>query len=125
MMHGSGRPQVVQAPGEAPLGQTLFRGWRGKCPRCGEGQLFRAYLKVRENCPACGQEFRGFRADDGPAYVTILIAGHLSIPFMSWGAGWENPLLTVALLSTAVVVASLALLPRVKGAFIGILWRSQ
>ena len=115
---------VARAPAEAPMGQTLLRGWRGRCPRCGEGGLFRAYLKVREECPACGQSFRGLRADDGPAYVTILIAGHLAIPLMYWGAEWENMWASVAAISGVVLVGSLALLPRVKGAFLGVLWRS-
>ena len=116
---------VEDTPADAPLRQTLARGWRGRCPRCGEGAMFGGYLKVREACPSCGQTFRGFRADDGPAYVTILIAGHLAIPFMAWGAGWENPFLAVVMVSGVVLAGSLALLPRVKGAFIGVLWRSQ
>ena len=79
---------------------------------------------MREECPSCGQSFRGLRADDGPAYVTILIAGHLAIPLMYWGAEWQNLWASVAAISAVVLVGSLALLPRVKGAFLGVLWRS-
>lgn len=115
---------VARAPADAPLGQTLLRGWRGRCPRCGEGGLFRAYLKVREECPVCAQSFRGLRADDGPAYVTILIAGHLAVPLIYFGAEWDSPLLAVLSVSAVVLAGSLVLLPRVKGAFLGVLWRS-
>ena len=64
-------------PAERPLRPALWRGWRRKCPRCGEGPLLTSYLKVRPTCPACGQELHHHRADDGPAYLTILIVGHL------------------------------------------------
>ena len=44
-------------------------------PACGEGPLMAGYLTVRDACPACGTELHHHRADDGPAWATILIAG--------------------------------------------------
>ncbi len=64
---------------ERPLGLAVRRGLAGRCPRCGEGRLFRAYLKVNDACPACGEDFTPQRADDAPAYVTILIVGHFVV----------------------------------------------
>ena len=40
------------------------------------------YLTVRHACPACGTELHHHRADDGPAWATILITGHLLAPLM-------------------------------------------
>ena len=36
------------------LESDLVRGLRGLCPCCGKGRLFRAYLKVSDDCPECG-----------------------------------------------------------------------
>lgn len=112
-------------PAEATLGETLLRGARGRCPRCGKGAIFSGYLKVKADCEVCGETFRGLRADDGPAYITILIAGHLMVPFLVWGAEWDDALSAVLVLSLGVLTFSLVLLPRVKGAFLGMLWRHR
>ena len=39
---------------------------------------------MRASCPVCGEEFHHHRADDGPAYLTILIVGHLMAPVLLW-----------------------------------------
>ena len=62
------------------LWTALKRGFRGRCPRCGDGKLFRAFLKVDDHCSACGQDFTPHRADDLPAYLVIIIVGHLLVP---------------------------------------------
>ena len=59
---------------------SLKRGFRGRCPRCGEGKLFRAFLKVDNNCSVCGLDFTPHRADDLPAYLVIVIVGHIVVP---------------------------------------------
>ena len=55
--------------------QAMKRGFRGRCPRCGEGKLFRAFLKTADSCSVCGQDFTPHRADDLPAYLVIVIVG--------------------------------------------------
>ncbi|MEO8531543.1 MAG: DUF983 domain-containing protein, partial [Deltaproteobacteria bacterium] len=67
---------------DEPLKPVLWRGWRGRCPRCGEGRMLHSYLKVNAVCPHCGQELFHQRADDGPAYLSILIVGHLMVPVL-------------------------------------------
>lgn len=100
---------------------ALSRGLRGRCPHCGEGRLFRTYLKVNPTCPACGVNLARYPADDGPAYFTILIVGHLVIVpvlFIPWV--WQGPtLVTVPVTLGFLAAVTLALLPIVKGAFIG------
>lgn len=70
------------APAPVPLsiGTTLRRGLRGRCPRCGEGRLFRGYLRVVEECAACHVPLGHIRADDAPPYFTIFIVGHVLLP---------------------------------------------
>ncbi|AWM78051.1 hypothetical protein HYN04_09980 [Phenylobacterium parvum] len=110
--------RMTQSPAFAT---ALSRGLRGRCPHCGEGRLFRTYLKVNPACPACGVDLARYPADDGPAYFTILIVGHLVIVpvlFIPWV--WQGPtLVTVPVTLGFLAAVTLAFLPIVKGAFIG------
>ncbi len=106
---------------------AMMRGWRGRCPACGEGPLMAGYLTVRDSCPACGTELHHHRADDGPAWATILIAGKLLAPlmlfvFVTWRPeGWVMALG----FSVAFVAFCLLLLPRLKGVFVGLQWAKR
>ncbi len=62
--------------------QAMWRGFRGRCPACGEGRLFRSFLKVNESCSECGEELHHHRADDFPAYLVIVIVGHIVVPLV-------------------------------------------
>ena len=106
------------------LVEALRRGALGRCPNCGQGRLLRGYLAVEPRCAVCGQDFTPFRADDGPAYLTILLVGHLVVaPLLCFPFIWMwNPLVVVALSLSLVLGVTLTALPRVKGAFIGLLW---
>lgn len=106
---------------------ALLRGWRRKCPNCGSGPMLKGYLKVRDHCPVCLEDLHHHRADDGPAYLTILIVGHLMAPlllvvFEMWR---PEPLVLIAIFSIGTVGLSLYLLPRLKGAMIGFQWARQ
>jgi uncharacterized protein (DUF983 family) len=104
--------------------QSIKRGFRGRCPRCGEGKLFRAFLKVDNACSVCGQDFTPHRADDLPAYLVIVIVGHIIVPLALWiETDYSPPVaLQLAIYLPLTVVASLALLQPVKGAVVGIQW---
>jgi uncharacterized protein (DUF983 family) len=112
---------------ERPLKPALLRGWKRVCPNCGSGPIFNGYLTVREACPVCSQELHHHRADDGPAYVTILIAGHLLGPLML--AAFEifrpDPILLSLIFILFFVALALFLLPRIKGAFINLQWAKR
>ena len=116
-----------QIDDERPLRPALLRGWKRCCPNCGQGPMLKAYLKVRDTCPICGEELHHQRADDGLAYMTILIVGHLLAPvFMILYTKWRpEPLTMVAILSVGVVALSLYLLPRIKGAFVALQWAKR
>jgi uncharacterized protein (DUF983 family) len=109
---------------DRPTKQAMRRGWARRCPNCGVGALLHSYLKVNESCGTCGQDLHHHRADDGPAYLTILIAGHLMAPLLLWVySTWQPDPLTMALSFTVLFVAlSLYLLPRLKGVLVAIQW---
>ena len=104
--------------------QALKRGFRGRCPRCGEGKLFRAFLKVNNACSACGQDFTPHRADDLPAYLVIVIVGHIVVPLaLMIETDYAPPVaLQLAIYLPLTLVASLTLLQPVKGAVVGVQW---
>lgn len=112
---------------ERPLGTAVRRGWRRRCPNCGSGPLLKGYLRVRDTCPVCGEELHHHRADDGPAYLTILIVGHVLAPLFLWVYGvWRpEPLVTITIFSVGTVALSLYLLPRLKGVIVGIQWSKR
>lgn len=114
----------AQSIDERPIGPALLRGWRRRCPNCGTGPLLRSYLKVHDTCAVCGEEMHHQRADDGPAYITILVVGHIVGPAVLWAfVKWRpDPLVLTAIFSVATVALSLWLLPRIKGAFVALQW---
>ncbi len=114
---------VVAAP---KLWNTLLNGVKGKCPACGAGSLFSSYLKRREACPSCGESFDGLDADDGPAWLGIVISAHV--------VGWllltmETSMtlsygVELAILLPTTVATVLLVLPPAKGLFIAHMWWS-
>ena len=65
---------------ERDTATAMRRGFFGRCPNCGQGKLFRAFLKVADKCAVCGEDFSHHRADDAPAYFNIVIVGHIVVP---------------------------------------------
>lgn len=98
-----------------------------RCPNCGRGKLFAGYIKHVDRCADCGENFSEIRADDGPAWLTIIIVGHLLAPFMlatipsSTLPDWALTLMWIIL----IVVLSMVTLPRAKALFIALIWRSR
>lgn len=108
--------------------RAMRRGWSRRCPNCGKGPLLRGYLKVRDECPVCRQELHHHRADDGPAYLTILVVGHLMAPLlhMTFTRFDEpDPFIVATVFSVGCVAACLYLLPRLKGVIVGIQWAKR
>lgn len=118
--------QMIE-PEERPLKPALLRGWRRRCPNCGAGPMLRGYLKVRDTCPVCGEELHHHRADDGPAYLTILIVGHLMAPMLLFTfTKWRpEPMVLAVGFTIGTVALSLYLLPRLKGALVAMQWANR
>lgn len=109
---------------DRPLWPAVFKGFRRKCPNCGSGPLLKSYLKVRDTCTVCNQELHHHRADDGPAYLTILLVGHLMAPLLHvvFVQYRPDPLVLFTIFAIGCVTLSLYLLPRLKGAIVGFQW---
>ena len=107
-----------------PVWQAMSRGFRSRCPHCGEGKLFRAFVKPVDHCAVCGEDYTHQRADDFPAYITITIVGHivlggfLAVETLFILSNWVHLAIWVPL----TIIMSIALLQPVKGAIIGLQW---
>lgn len=112
---------------DRPVKPALWRGWQRRCPACGKGAMLEGYLKVRTACPACGEVLSHHRADDGPAYMTILIVGHLMAPLLMWAfvEYRPSPVVLSAIFATGCIGLSLYLLPRLKGALVALQWAKR
>lgn len=104
--------------------RSIGRGWLGKCPRCGTGRMFSRFLKVSDSCGSCGEELHHHRADDAPPYFTMFVVGHVVVAgVLAVEQAWRPDIwVHAALWGPATIILSLALLPRFKGALIGLQW---
>lgn len=105
-------------------GQAMWRGALCKCPHCGRGRLFRAYLKVADQCNSCGELLNQHRADDFPPYIAITIVGHI-IVFLMLHLDMTyhvQPITYVVSMIPLAIILPLAILPSTKGAIVGLQW---
>ncbi len=121
----SDRPIDTVSP--RPWWRAFRRGWMGKCPNCGQGRIFGAYLKVNGNCSVCNEDLSLHRADDAPPYVTIVIVGHLLVAILlHMEMAWRLPPMTyIYTLVPLAVILPLLLLPPIKGAIISLQWANR
>jgi uncharacterized protein (DUF983 family) len=114
----------LETPASRPdLWTAIKRGLMQCCPVCGEGKLFRSYLKLSDRCSCCGAALSELRADDGPAWATVLIVGHLIVPFFIVTVRSNAPdWVYYAVLFPLTIALTLALLPRCKGVFVALLY---
>src|SRR5205807_4574647 len=119
-------PAMTSAPSYSPVSRLMAmrRGARRRCPRCGDGKLFAGYIAPAARCEHCRLELLPFRADDAPAYFTILVVGHIVVPAMLWLEMTQHPplFLHLALWLPLTLALTFALLPPIKGAIVGLLW---
>ena len=107
------------------VAQAMWRGFRTRCPHCGQGTLFRHFLKVAEHCPKCDEELFHHCADDFPAYLVIAALGHVIVPAILVVETAYAPALWLQLLIWLPVttLSALALLQPSKGAIVGLQWQ--
>jgi uncharacterized protein (DUF983 family) len=107
--------------------RALRHGLAQQCPACGNPALYCRYLKVNETCLGCGLALAEIRSDDAPPYFTILLVGHLIVPSMLILEELRHPpeWVHMALWLPLALALTLFLLPRVKGAVIGLHWANQ
>jgi uncharacterized protein (DUF983 family) len=104
--------------------KAMWRGFLGRCPNCGEGRLFGRFLKVSDACAVCGEEFHHHRADDFPAYLVIVVVGHVIVPLVLSVETHYAPSywIHLALWLPLTLGMSLGLLQPTKGLVVALQW---
>lgn len=62
-----------------PSISAFSAGLRGRCPRCGQGTIFKGFLDIAPRCTSCGLDNSFVDAGDGPAVFVILIVGFIVV----------------------------------------------
>lgn len=107
-----------------PFWPAIVRGARCRCPACGEGHLFTGFLKTHPACESCGERLDHHRADDLPAYLNILVTGHVVVGAAMVGMDMTSlPLWGVTGLAGAAALGMSALTMRpLKGMVVAAQW---
>ena len=112
------------AEAERPLGRSISRGLLGRCPNCGTGKLFGAYLKPVARCAVCDEDLSPQRSDDLPPYLVILVLGHIVVGgYMIMASIVHLPVWAhLAIWVPVTIIAALAIIQPIKGGVIGLQW---
>ncbi|MFA6920734.1 MAG: DUF983 domain-containing protein [Gallionella sp.] len=107
------------------MGQALWRGFLGRCPNCGIGKMFRKFLKVADDCPHCGEALHHHRADDLPAYILILVLGHILVPLVVTVELLYQPSywFYLAVVLPLTLALAIGLLQPIKGTIVALQWK--
>ena len=109
----------------ASMSKALWRGFTMRCPHCGRGRMFARFLKVTSQCQACGENLSHQRADDFPAYLVIVVLGHLVVPAVLVVEQTFAPPVWLQYLIWLPLIAfgALALLQPTKGIVVALQWQ--
>ena len=109
------------------LPQPIPTGLRGRCPRCGEGHMFKGFLAFRPSCEVCGQDFTTFDSADGPAFFVMSIVGVLVVGLALWlELTYEPPIWVHALVAVSLSIGlSLVLVRPMKGMLAALQFRNK
>ena len=105
-----------EAPAPAPASDGRFRwimkcGWKGLCPRCGEGRMFVSWLKIAKHCEVCGLDYRFATPDDGPAFFSLCVVALPLIAAVVWLEVAFEPAFWVHLVTSVPFMAAGTLIP--------------
>ncbi|NTJ42118.1 DUF983 domain-containing protein [Agrobacterium larrymoorei] len=116
--------QYGGAKEERPLGRSIMRGILSRCPACGSGRLFRAWLTPVDQCSACGEDLHHQRSDDLPPYISIMILGHVAVGgFMMTDTVLLVPMwVHFAIWVPITILVALLTIQPIKGGVIGLQW---
>ena len=117
----------MQEPNFHSPPNAIMAGMAGRCPRCGQGKMFRGFLDVAPECKACGLNLAFADSGDGPAVFVTLIGGFLVLGAALWTElKYQPPMwvhLTIFLPLTLIVCVGL--LRPFKGILIALQYRHR
>ena len=111
----------------APAPSLLHVALAGRCPRCGQGRLFRGLLDVRDSCEVCGLDLREHDAGDGAVVGVILLLGAIVVVLAFWVEfHFEPPFWVHAVLWVPfIIVGALLMLRPFKATLIALQYKHR
>ena len=102
-------------------------GLSGRCPECGEGRLFKSFLKFENKCAACDADFSNEDAGDGPAVFVIFLVGIFIVPLgLAFHMRLNPPMfVTMIIWCPIIILVSLWLLRLMRGVMFNIAWQRK
>ncbi|MBY6202537.1 DUF983 domain-containing protein [Maritalea mobilis] len=121
------RPEFEPPKPERPAWPAIAKAMRGRCPSCGHGAIYERYLKLTPTCSTCGEDLSHARADDGPAYLSILVTAKVmgTAMLVTYEAFQPPGWVLAVTFSIGVVAMALYLLPKFKGLILGVQWAKR
>lgn len=102
---------------------AIGRGLLGRCPACGKGALMRGFIDAASKCNACNEGLGQYQSADFAPYLVMFLVGAIFTPLtLIVASNPDHSPFAIWFILAGALVTSLALLPRVKGAAIGLLW---
>lgn len=102
---------IPKDPKDDKFAWILHCGWRGLCPRCGKGRMFKSWLKIQDQCPECHLDYRFAAPDDGPAFFSLCIIAFPLTFLVVWLQVAFEPPAWVHLVTSVPLMAAGCLLP--------------
>ncbi|MEM9234224.1 MAG: DUF983 domain-containing protein, partial [Pseudomonadota bacterium] len=95
--------------------------------RCGRGQLFAGFLKMRDRCPSCDLDYAAADTGDGPAVFVIFITGFVGVLLaFILRFGFGAPPWAVLLIASVVTIGlTFALLRPMKATLVALQYRNK
>ena len=110
----------------APL-SPFSTGLAGRCPRCGEGRLFKSFVEVAPACEHCGLDLKFADSGDGPAVFVMLFAGFLIVGTALFvEVRYEPPMWVHAMIFLPLtLIVCIGMLRPLKGVLIALQYRNK
>ncbi|MDZ7628873.1 MAG: DUF983 domain-containing protein [Parvularculaceae bacterium] len=102
-------------------------GLGGKCPRCGQGPLFKTFLGLNERCSFCALDLASADSGDGPAVFVMFLVGPIAvaIAFVARFVWFASIPVAFAIAGGVTVLLTLALLRPFKAALIALQYKHK
>ena len=102
-------------------------GMAGRCPRCGEGKMFKGFITIADTCDHCGLDYKFADAGDGPAIFVMLIAGFIIVGAALWlGVSYEPPMwVYFVIFLPLTLIVCLGMLRPLKGVLVALQYANR
>lgn len=93
-----------------------------KCPRCGQGALYKSYLGLNERCEACGLDFAKADPGDGAIVFVLFIVGFIAVAlaFVARFMWYASIGVSFLIAGGAAIILTLAMLRPLKATLIAL-----